>query len=156
MLNRCGWIRNTFVRKYHFLVINDHLWALSACGQILQKNPGRGQTPPHPGNACILGTSGAGPAAPLLHRSYKFIKYSTSGFRSLPSSMSPKNPKLLKIIRRSDATKNWENRGPQEFQFGTVFKQGVTGHQLKEAFLSMSFLSSIFWGPSDTSSVNGR
>ena len=24
------------------------LWALSACGQILQKIPGRGQTPPHP------------------------------------------------------------------------------------------------------------
>ena len=33
--------------------------ALSACGQILQKNPGKGQTPPHPGNARILGTYGS-------------------------------------------------------------------------------------------------
>ena len=32
--------------------------ALSACGQILHKNPGKGQTPPHSGNACILGLSG--------------------------------------------------------------------------------------------------
>ena len=143
--------------NYHFWVMNDHLWGPSVhVDKSFTKIQARVRPPPHPGNACILGTSGAGPAAPLLHRSYKFIKYSTSGFRSLPSSMSPKNPKLLKIIRRSDATKNWENRGPLEFQFGTVFKQGVTGHQLKEAFLSMSFLSSIFWGPSDTSSVNGR
>ena len=45
--------RNTFVGRYHFSVIND---ALSACGQILQKNQVRGQTPPHSGNSCILGT----------------------------------------------------------------------------------------------------
>ena len=35
------------------------MWALSACGQILHKNPGKGQTPPpHSGNACILGLAG--------------------------------------------------------------------------------------------------
>ena len=48
-LNDLFWgIRNTSVR------------ALSACGQSLQKNPGRGQTPPSPnsGNTCILGTFG--------------------------------------------------------------------------------------------------
>ena len=33
------------------------LRALSACGQILHKNPGKGQTPPHSGNAWILGVS---------------------------------------------------------------------------------------------------
>ena len=39
--------------------------APSACGQILHKNPGKGQTPPHSGNACILGVSG-----PATHHPY--------------------------------------------------------------------------------------
>ena len=33
-------------RNYHFLVMNDHFGGTSVhCGQILQKNPGKGQTP---------------------------------------------------------------------------------------------------------------
>ena len=33
--------------NYHFLVINDHFGGPSGhCGQILQKNPGKGQSPP--------------------------------------------------------------------------------------------------------------
>ena len=50
-LNDLFWgIRNTFVGKYHFLVINDHLWGPSVhVDKSLKKNPGKGQTPSHPG-----------------------------------------------------------------------------------------------------------
>ena len=52
MLNRCGFWgkRDTFVWK--FSLLGDEwspLRAFSACGQILKKNPGKGQTPSHPG-----------------------------------------------------------------------------------------------------------
>ena len=36
-----------FAENYHFLVMNDHFGGPSVhCGQILQKNPGKGQSPP--------------------------------------------------------------------------------------------------------------
>ena len=51
--------RDIFVGKLSLLGDEwSPLRALSACGQILHKNPGKGQTPPHSGNACILGASG--------------------------------------------------------------------------------------------------
>ena len=44
-----------FAENYHFLVMNDHFGGPSVhCGQILQKNPGKGQSPPPlSGNARI-------------------------------------------------------------------------------------------------------
>ena len=49
---------NFFIFKDNPIVHWSPLRALSACGQILHKNPGKGQTPPHSGNAWILGVSG--------------------------------------------------------------------------------------------------
>ena len=63
---------DTFGGNGHFLVINDHFWVINDhfggpsvhCGQILQKNPGKGQSPtPLSGNARILGAYGP-PAHP--------------------------------------------------------------------------------------------
>ena len=45
-----SFIKGTLLgRNYHFWVINDHFGGPSGhCGQILQKNPGKGQSPPPP------------------------------------------------------------------------------------------------------------
>ena len=59
-LNDLFWgIRNTFLGKYHFLVINDHLWGQGP--QCMWTNPSKksrqgSDLPPHTGNASILGT----------------------------------------------------------------------------------------------------
>ena len=48
MLNRCGWM----IYSGEISLFGDKwspLRAFSACGQILKKNPGKGQTPSHPG-----------------------------------------------------------------------------------------------------------
>ena len=50
-------IRNTFVGKYHFLVINDHLWGPSVhVDKSFKKIQVWVRPLPHQGNACILGT----------------------------------------------------------------------------------------------------
>ena len=59
-LNDMFWgIRNTFVGKYHFLVINDHLKGPSVHVDKSFKKIQAGVRPPHPGNAWILGTNGS-------------------------------------------------------------------------------------------------
>ena len=64
-LNDLFWgIRITFLGKYHFFVINDHLWGPSVHVDQSFKKIQAGVRPPHPGNVCILGTSG--PATPPL------------------------------------------------------------------------------------------
>ena len=68
----------------------------SACGQILQKNPGRGQTPPHPGNACILGKNG--PETPPLHRDIQTVSYRPS---SLSCSIKVKLVHRYIVLTRS-------------------------------------------------------
>ena len=58
------WYRKKYRYRFQKNLVSEKvsvspLRALSACGQILQKNPGKGQSPPsQPGYACILGTSG--------------------------------------------------------------------------------------------------
>ena len=69
---------------------------LSASEQILQKNPGRGQTPPHPGNACILGKNG--PETPPLHRDIQTVSYRPS---SLSCSIKVKLVHRYIVLTRS-------------------------------------------------------
>ena len=59
-LNDLFWgIRNTFVGKYHFLVINGHLWGPSVHVDKSFKKIQARVRPPHPGIARILGTYGS-------------------------------------------------------------------------------------------------
>ena len=67
--------RDTFVGKLSLLGDEwSPLRALSACGQILHKNPGKGQTPPHSGNAWILGVS-IPDTPPLLKYIAQWIRF---------------------------------------------------------------------------------